>query len=145
MLQAILTTVKNLSTVTVIFLLLSCSRKSNKLDAKVQTIELHYITWACECANWAIASDIAKYYDNVGDTLANLSIFIEPADSYITLPDTICYNGDIVRFTGQFYMNKGYPINFKSDQRPDKARVFRYTEYKIIKSNYRESINDKKE
>ena len=135
--------VKLLLPATIIFLLFSCSTKSNKLDTKVQTIELHYITWACECANWATVSDIAKYYDNVGDTLADLSIFIEPADTSIILPDTICYNGDIVRFTGQFYMDKGYPKKFKSDQRPEKASVFRYTEYKIIKSNHREFINDK--
>ena len=143
-LQAILNpTVKYLSTTTIILLLLSCSTKSNKLDTKVQTIELHYITWACECANWATASDIEKYSDNVGDTLADLSMFIEPADSSIILPDTISYNGDIVRFTGQFYNDKGFPKNFKSDHRPDKARVFRYTKYQIIKSNYREAINDK--
>jgi hypothetical protein len=101
--------------------LLSCSGSSNELESKVQSLELHYISWACDCANWATLPDIAKYPDNVGDTLANRSIFIEPANAALVLPDTIGYNGDIVRFTGQFYKYKGFPQHYRSGESPDKA------------------------
>ena len=35
--------------------------------------------------------------------LAENSIFLEPADSSLILPDTVGYSADIVKFTGQLY------------------------------------------
>jgi len=61
----------------------------------------------------------------------------------VALPDTLGFTGDIVQFTGQYYLNKGFPKGYRRTEEPvDKAKVFRYTAYKIIKSNYRESISD---
>ena len=118
----------------ILILFVSCSTHRNKLEDKEQTIELEYIAWACDCANWATPHDVAKYYDK-GDTLASLSIYVEPADSTLRLPENIGYNADRVRFTGRFYKEKGFPANYTSIENPDKARVFRYTQYKIIKRN----------
>jgi hypothetical protein len=134
-------TMKQLSATILLLFLLSCSLQPNKLDGKTQTVEFHYIMWACECANWATPDDIYRYQDT-GD-LSEHCVFIEPADSSLTLPDTLGYNSDIIQFTGQYYVDKGFPNEYiKTEQRVDKARVFRYTAYKIIESNYRESLAD---
>jgi hypothetical protein len=46
-------------------------------------------------------------------------------------------------FTGQFYNEKGYPKNYpKTEQDADESKVFRYTAYKIIKSNHRRILNE---
>lgn len=120
--------------------LISCS--TNSLDEKTQTIELSYIAWGSDCANWATRDDIKKYNDS-GDTLADLSIFIEPADNSLILPDTLGYNGDLIQFTGQFYKSKGFPKGYSSNEMPDKSRVFRYTKYKVIESNYKHTKDNK--
>jgi hypothetical protein len=134
--------VKHLSAATIILLLLSCSTQQNKLDGKVQTEEFHYIMWACECANWA-TQDVLTQYQDTGK-LSEHCVFVEPASKSLILPDTLGYSGDIVQFTGQYYVERGYPNDYvKGEQQVDKAKVFRYTAYKIIKSNYREFVNDK--
>jgi hypothetical protein len=132
--------VKYITTAIILFISFSCSPKA-KLEDKVQTVEFHYIPWACECANWATSSDIDKYENQGNDELADHSVFIEPADEALTLPDTLGYIGDIVLLTGQYYVEKGFPKNFSTEQPVDKAKVFKYTAYKIIKSNYREAVN----
>ncbi|HEY8967794.1 MAG TPA: hypothetical protein VIM64_01845 [Puia sp.] len=112
------------------FLLLSCGH--NKLDGKVQTIRLQYIAWACDCANWARPADMTKYGDAKSvDALADRCIFIEPADSSIKLPG----EASEIELTGQFYQEKGFPKGYVSTEfpRPDKASVFRYTKYKVIR------------
>jgi hypothetical protein len=132
--------VKYISILALNLFLLCCS--SNKLDDKVETIELVYIPWACDCANWATLSDISKYAGSGSDSLASLSIFVEPADTSLILPDTIGYINDRVKFTGQFYRNKDFPKGYTSDQPVDKARVFRYSKYEIVNSTYMESLVD---
>lgn len=122
--------------VTLMLFLFSCS---HKLENKFQTLQFHYINWSCDCANWATADDIKNYKD---DALAERCVFIEPADTSLRLPDAIGYINDVVEFTGQFYIDKGFPSGHKSGERLDKAKVFRYSSYKIIKSNYYNSLVD---
>jgi hypothetical protein len=107
----------------------------DQLEEKEETLELTYLAWACECANWATPDDIARYHDE-GDSLADLSIFIEPANESLQLPDTIGYSGDIIKLTGHFYTKKGFPKGYKSFEQPDRARVFQYTNYEIIHSGF---------
>jgi hypothetical protein len=121
-----------------LFLLFSCN--TNQLEDRVQTIELEYIPWSCDCANWASAEDIDRYHDNKDDSLSILSIFVEPADPTLALPDTIGYINDRVRFTGQFYKAKGFPEGYKSPEGVNKSRVFRYTKFEVLNSGYKESI-----
>jgi len=99
------------------------------------------VVFACDCADWVRLNDFSK------PNYADSAIFIEPADSTLKLSDTLGYSMDIIRFTGQFYKHKGYPKDYYSIENPDKARVFRYTNFKVINSNYRESqqsLNEKK-
>jgi len=115
----------------------------NELEEQEQTLELQYIAWACDCANWATHDDIKYYHDNIENDsmdlnfLANQSIFIEPARKSLKLPDTLGYSGDIIKFTGHFYKKKGFPKGYRSYQNPDEARIFCYTEYQVVKSNYK--------
>ena len=47
-----------------VFFLMGCSNfQTRELEHKTQTIELEYIAWACDCANWATPKDIEKFYD----------------------------------------------------------------------------------
>ena len=125
-----------------ILIFTSCSSdKKDGLEEEVKTIELTNIAWACDCANWATKYDLKKYSDNNGDTLADQCIFIEPASQELELPDTLGYSNDIIIFSGQFYNEKGFPKDYQSFENPDKARVFRYTKYEIVKSNYRENTS----
>lgn len=104
------------------------------LDDKVHKIEVTYVAYACECANWRMIKDNGtRCKGNKCD-----DIFLEPKDEKNTLPDTIGFSQDVVEFTGRFYSKKGFPKYYYSEQLPDKARVFQYTSYKVIKSNYRE-------
>jgi hypothetical protein len=132
--------VKQITTAIILFIFFSCSFGTKKLEDKVQTVRFNY----CDCANWATNSDIAKYEDK-GDELADHSVFIEPANQAIAIPDTIGIMGDIILLTGQYYVEKGFPKDFSSQEPVDKARVFRYTAYKIIKSNHHEAVISAKE
>ena len=136
---------KYITTAIILFVFYSCSLKAKKLEDKVQTLRFLYISWACDCANWATISDILKYQDNQEAQLADHCVFMEPADPALTLPDTLGHNGDIIVFTGQYYVEKGFPKNYRSEEPVDKARVFRYTAYKIIKVNHHKAITAPKE
>jgi hypothetical protein len=112
------------------------------VEDTVRTLELSYIAWACQCANWATEADLKKAQDD-SETLADKSIFIESADSTLDLPDTLGYSGDLIRFTGQFYKDKGYPKKYpRTEMKVDKAQVFRYTKYQVLRSNYRDFVSD---
>lgn len=108
----------------------------NTLEDEVNTIDLSYIAWACECANWSPPEDHLKFKDNIGDSLALNSIFIEPATIDLELPDTLGYSNDLIRFKGQFYEKKGYPEGYFTWEDVEEARVFRYTEYQVLISNH---------
>ena len=113
-----------------IFLLISCSENKKELE-KEQNIELTYIAWACECANWATKNDIVKYQD-FEDKLAEKCVYIEAANPEVEFPDSLIKFNTKVLFKGNFYKDKGFPKGFESEQNPEKAKVFRYFEYKII-------------
>ena len=110
---------------------------AGKLEDKKQTLQLEFVAWSCACANWATPLDIDRYHDT--GALADHCVFIESARKELALPDTLGYSGDIIAFTGQFYKEKGYPNDYvKSEEHLDKARIFRYTGFKIVRSNHRE-------
>jgi predicted RNA-binding protein len=96
--------------------LTSCSDNKGVLVGEVETLEMQYIAWACDCANWATKDDLEKYN---GDSLAEQCIFIEPANEKLELPDTLGYSMDVIRFKGQFYENKGFPRGYRSQQNPE--------------------------
>lgn len=124
---------KSIMTFLVLALFISCNPQSNELQSEIQTIDMERVAFACDCADWVRLNDFSK------PNYADSAIFIEPADSTLNLADTLGYSMDIIRFTGQFYIHQGFPKGYHSIESPDKARVFRYIKFKVIKSNYRES------
>ncbi len=114
---------------------------TNQLEGTSQNLELSYIAWACDCANWATEADIRSTGENQ-DSLSHKSVFIEPADSSLALPDTLGFSGDLIRFTGQFYKEKGYPKKYPlTEMKVEKAKVFRYTGYTVLRSNYKSFVS----
>lgn len=123
----------------IVIVVLTCtacgSGDKGALKDEVLTLDLTYIAWACDCANWATFEDIKRYPHNSGDSLAFMSIFIEPASEDLVLPDTLGYSNNPIRFTGSFYEKRGFPENYYSIENPDKARVFRYTAFQVLGNN----------
>ena len=123
------------SSITLILILSSCSyQNKGGFESKIQSIELEYIAWACDCANWATLEDARSY---TGDSLSERCIFIEPSSDRLKLPDTLGWSMDRIVFTGQFYKKPGFPSGFRSPQPVEKSKVFRYTDYVVKVSNYR--------
>jgi len=134
---------------TLIFLIFSSCFVENKLEEKEQVLELEYIAWACACANWVTTEDRERYEndENSGDALSNLTFFIEEANKSLILPDTLGYANDIIRFTGRFYKKKGFPkgVRTEPEEHLEKAKIFRYTKYEVVKSNFadiKKSLNE---
>lgn len=119
------------------FLICTASGCENKgaLKNEVIHLEMTYIAWGCDCANWATLADIKHYSNMPGDSLVYMSVFIEPAAESLVLPDTLDYSNNLIRFTGSFYERRGVPENYSSIENPDKARVFRYTAFQVLGSN----------
>jgi hypothetical protein len=130
--------------VSIAFLLLvSCSNKMEDLEDNVRTLNLQFIAWGYN-ANWVIDTDLDQFFDN-HDSLTAKAIFVEPAELKMTIPDTLGYGGDIVKFTGQFYKQMGYPKGTsEQEQKKGEARVFRYTKYEVLKSTYRDHRSGRK-
>jgi hypothetical protein len=91
--------------------------------------------WACDCAEWALSEDIERYHDNDNDSLAFMSIFIEAEKPELILPDRYKIpNSNKIKFIGRFYKDWGISRDYdKQFVTPDKARVFKYSKYELIK------------
>lgn len=106
------------------------SDSTNILENRVQQLELEYILWGCACANWITSKDMIKYQDS---GLAKHCIFIEPADSTLTIPDSFQPGSNKIIVKGQFYIREDYPQGtIQTEENLEKAKVFRYTSLKII-------------
>jgi len=111
---------------------------NNSLEARIYRLKLQHIVFGCTCADWATAKDLSaveKHQLNSND----IFMFLEPADKNLTLPDTLGYEGDLIEFTGQFYTKKTYPKGYDTEGTVNKAKVFRYSKFKVLKSEYREA------
>lgn len=116
------------------------------LQQQIDTIELMYIAFACDCPRWVVAAEYnridslnnGKHRDPTDNFVefndAEFSYYLEPADKKLTLPDYVEVNGNRIRFTGRKYLKSGYPANADfMDPNPTKGNVFRYYGYEIIK------------
>ena len=113
--------------------LCSClSEGKRPLEGKIYTIELSYVAWANDSNSWALGEGMAL----PNDPLILQNIFIEPQMSSLMLPDSLGYHGDVVRFKGRFFKANELFTNRTSFKYPDDAKVFRYSEYEVLKSNH---------
>ena len=102
------------------------------LSDKIETIEVSYIAWACDCANW-LPIPRENPDAEIKDTDC---IFIEPATPDLEVPDSY-WQGETsekkVRLTGSYYNTKGIPKEYSfMGMKPDKAKVFRYTKMEVL-------------
>jgi hypothetical protein len=101
-----------------------------ELSGKTETIEVIYVNWACDCPDFVET----KYA--LGEIDEKDCIFIEPASDSIKV-DGHFYQHSFSRslkLTGQYYCEKGIPNSYeqKTPEKPEKAKVFRYTHIEII-------------
>ena len=55
----------------------------------------------------------------------------------VTLPDSLGIHMDVIRFTGSYYKQIGFPRGCDQLKDPDKARrIFRYSSYEVLESHY---------
>jgi hypothetical protein len=110
--------------------------RPTKLETKKETIEVTYVNWACDCADFLET----KFYKNNPDYEAKEDdcIFIEPSEPSLTIPESY-YSDDhfnkILRLTGHYYKNKGIPTSYEMKtvgEKPEKAKVFRYDKIEMI-------------
>ena len=104
---------------------------SNELEDQEINLEVYYIDWACECANWIKKEDLNKFSGNI-EKLAENCFYIEPIDESVILPDSLLKSVYFIKFKGKFYKNEGFPKGYKSFQNPKKARVLKYSKYEIV-------------
>ncbi len=102
------------------------------LSEKQDTIEVTYVRWACDCANWLEL----KYFKNNPEyqTDDKDCIFIEPAYDSLQISDGFSEYEYYLRLVGKFYNNKGIARGYQPEfEKPDKAKVFRYTKVEMVK------------
>jgi len=118
-----------------LILLTSCGDQPKQLSGKRETIEVAYVNWACDCADFI---EIKYFKDNPEYEIKEEDcIFIEPADLTIQIPEEYYNSGHFERYlklTGQFYKDKGIPNSYerKTPEQPRKARVFRYDSFTFL-------------
>lgn len=113
--------------------------KSSKLG-KLDTLDLMYISYACDCPNWVIPSEY-EYAESLNKgTLYSLyeGFYLEPAHQSVAYCDNskiignLHLTGNIIRFIGKKYLEDGYPQNAHFiDPDPPKGKVFRYYAFEI--------------
>lgn len=107
-----------------------------ELSSKIDTIEVTYIAWACDCANWLPTHylDNPLYQDSVFD---HQCIFLEAKSEELMIPDEYRKGGNTnkIRLVGSYYMDEGISKDYMqiTPSKPDKAKVFKYSKIEIIK------------
>ena len=124
-----------LSLILIIFILPSCGDQQKQLSDKSETIEVTYVNWACDCADFI---ETKFYKENLNyEAKEEDCIFIEPAQLNNKVPDSFFSNNHfekMLRLTGHFYTDKGVPENYdlKTPEKPREAKIFRYDRLEIV-------------
>jgi hypothetical protein len=105
------------------------------LSTDEKTIEVTYVNWACDCADFI---ETKNYADSpTSEPASEDYLFIEPANPQLALKNNF-YEKDHfeknLRLTGHFYIDKGVPASYemKTPEKPEHARVFRYDKIEYI-------------
>ena len=113
------------------------SDSTNKLTDKVENLELEYTVWGCVCPEWIKSND--NYNSDSTKNYYNLHFYIEPKEDELELPIYFDAFRHRIKVKGSFYEKEDYPKgSVEGEQRMPKAKVFQYTEIKVIdKPNYK--------
>ncbi|MCL9805570.1 hypothetical protein NAT51_08550 [Flavobacterium amniphilum] len=105
------------------------SDPTNKLTGKIESLEVSYTVWGCACPQWILTKDLNS---NPG---IESHFYLEPANDKLELPDYFLPYKHFLKIKGQFYERKDYPQGtVEMEEKLPKAKVFRYTEMKVIKN-----------
>lgn len=114
----------------------SCNDQPTKLSGVTKMIEVSYVNWACDCADFIET----KFYKDNPDYEAKEEdfIFIEPSNKDNKIPDDYYNKGHFefhLKLSGQFYNDKGVPNSYdrKTPEKPEKAKIFRYDRFELVK------------
>jgi hypothetical protein len=123
--------------------LMSCSNQATNLSGIEETIEVSYINWACDCADFIER----KYFENDKnyEIRSEDCIYIEPVNLNLKIPEDYFTEGHFkyyLRLTGQFYLDKGVPTTYerKTPEMPEKSKVFRYNSFEFVSYKTNKSI-----
>lgn len=110
----------------------------------LDTLELIYMAYACQCQDWVDverynavqAYNESKNEDDEYLTFNNYKFgyYLEPSSPKLVLEDNIKVPGNRVTYIGRLYEDEGYPEGFESFMPTKPGKVFRYYSYKIEKS-----------
>lgn len=118
------------------FFLSSCTSAPSNLSDNSETIELDYINWACDCPDFAEANSNTQNPDY--EIREEDCFYIEAARPDSAVPqafyDSLHFDYRL-KLHGSFYKDVVVPADYeaKTPERPEKGRVFRYTEYELVK------------
>ncbi|MDR0196216.1 MAG: hypothetical protein LBI73_13930 [Myroides sp.] len=107
------------------------------LSNKEEVINVMYVNWACDCANFI---DVSLLQEGK-DIDEKDCIFIEPNADELTINSDTLYHKQFdyyLRLKGQYYIDEGVPSSYERKiveplMAPNKAKVFRYTAYEFIR------------
>lgn len=121
-----------------LLLLTGCNKQPTKISGVAETIEVSYINWACNCADF-IETKFYKHNSNY-EVKAEDCIFLEPSNKNHQIPDDYFDKNHFeyyLKLNGQFYKDKGVPDSYEhktpEEYTTDKAKVFRYDSFELIK------------
>ncbi|WP_254050342.1 hypothetical protein [Myroides sp. N17-2] len=113
------------------------SKQPTQLSNKNETIEVMYINWACDCADFIDTSLLVEGYE----ISANDCLFIEPVSKEIAINEDSLYKKQFeyfIKLKGLYYIDEGVPDSYERKvsepmAAPNKAKVFRYSSYEYVK------------
>jgi hypothetical protein len=105
-----------------------------RLSTKIDTLNLVYVQRHCDCPEWI---EISRFKDPAGARDEDY-IYVEAANKNLELGatyPTYAEAGYVLRVSGSFYDTKGIPADMvqHADQKPERARIFRYISSDLIK------------
>jgi len=105
-----------------------------RLSGKTQTIDIRHRETGCDCPDWELTSQHADTPARFGKEF----LYIEPGHAGMDVPAAywaLADSGYVLQLTGQFYKGEAIPYDYtqKTDQKPQKARVFYYTASAVVK------------
>lgn len=100
-----------------------------KLKSELDTIEVTYMSFACDCPNW---HDLSQKPENAEPSMSpTYGYYIEPPSKELELSDRI--RQCTVRLIGRHYTTQGWPKDFdRTDPNPPTGNVFRYYAYEMV-------------
>ena len=103
--------------------------KDSELNSELDTIELSYHNFACDCPRWY--DEVLAPKEPTSEMSPSYAYYLEPASGELELTDLI--RQCTVRLIGRHYKAKGFPKNVEfMDPNPPAGNVFRYYSYEML-------------